>query len=101
MDSQMEDGREDHITEREGAEGWQLATLAAQAGFCQEGNAHSISGRGKALWTCAGSQFESLQQQAESPYNYRRIKAPNSDDLAHAVASLESAEAGVPILWEE
>ncbi|CAM6109743.1 unnamed protein product [Calypogeia fissa] len=94
MGSQLEDGREGNI-EMEKGEGWQLSTLAAQAGFCQDGNGHSITGRGKALWTFAGFQFESLQHFEGSPYMYRRIKGPNSDDLAHAVASLESAEAGL------
>lgn len=98
MGSVDEDGRRDESNtgSLEGKNRWQLSTLAAQAGFCQsEGTSHSISHRGKALFTSAGYQFESLQEQEESPYMYRRFKAPNSDDLAHAVALLESAEAGL------
>ncbi|BBN14999.1 hypothetical protein MPTK1_6g16160 [Marchantia polymorpha subsp. ruderalis] len=71
------------------------ATIAAQAGFCQEGNAFSGTKHGKAIFTASVYEFETLEELRASTYSYRRLGNPNSDDLAHALACLESAESGL------
>ncbi|KAL3680263.1 hypothetical protein R1sor_023219 [Riccia sorocarpa] len=80
----------------ENLEELQLATIAAQAGFCNEENLINRTGHGKAICTASVYEFESLEEYMASAHtSYRRFGHSNSDDMAHAIVCLESAEAGL------
>ncbi|KAL2622319.1 hypothetical protein R1flu_002524 [Riccia fluitans] len=89
--------REENYLSTEGnyGEELQFSTIAAQAGFCQKENFVNCSGHGKAICTASVYEFESLEEHMASAHLYRRFGHPNSDDMAHAIACLESAEAGL------
>ncbi|KAL3691733.1 hypothetical protein R1sor_005384 [Riccia sorocarpa] len=73
----------------------QVATIAAQAGFCNKENFVDRTGHGKAIYAASVYEFESLEEYMASAHTYGRCGHPNSDDMAHAIACLESAEAGL------
>ncbi|KAL3691734.1 hypothetical protein R1sor_005385 [Riccia sorocarpa] len=85
---------ENGVTEKGVEEELQFATITAQAGFCKE-NFISHTGHGKAICTASIYEFESLEEHMAAAHTYRRCGHPNSDDMAHAIACLESAETGL------
>ncbi|KAL3691735.1 hypothetical protein R1sor_005386 [Riccia sorocarpa] len=86
---------ENGLTEKSVHEDPQFATITAQAGFCKEENFVNRTGHGKAICTASTYEFDSLEEHMAATHVYRRDGHPNSDDMAHAIACLESAETGL------